>query len=79
MNVAVAPLPVGEGVAFDDVHLHIHGQQIIADVHAAVGSLLEEERAGYAFAHESAIEVGEDDEDRVYLTSFDPFPQVGES
>ena len=38
----------------------------------------EEERAGPALAHEAAVEVGEDDEDRVDLARFDSIPQVVE-
>ena len=67
MEVAVALLPVGEGVAGDDVHLHVDGEQIVAGVHPLLGDAVEKEAPGDAFAEQPAVEVRKDHQDGLDL------------
>ncbi len=42
VKIAVAPLPVRVAIAGDRIHLHIHGQQVIAGVRPVPRHVIEE-------------------------------------
>jgi hypothetical protein len=59
VHVAVAELPVGEGVARHRLHLHVDGEEIVAGVAARACDLVHEHLGVEALAHEAAVVVGE--------------------
>ena len=58
-EVAKAGLPTGVAVTFDDIHLHVAGEQVVTGMHAARRHLLEEVRSGEALSHQAAVHVRE--------------------
>ena len=78
VEIAIAPLPVGQPVSLDRLHLHVHGQEVIAGV-GALGSRRVQEITGVQpFAHEPAVEVGERHQHGVYLPLGHVFFQSGD-
>ncbi len=75
MKVAVAFLPVREVVARNRLHLHVDGQQIVAGVGPRLDDLRDEVFGLEAFAHQAAVNVGEDCQNRV---NFSRSGQFGE-
>jgi len=59
VEVAVAELPVGEGVTRHRLHLHVDGEEVIAGMAARLGDLLHEHLGVEALAHQPAVVVGE--------------------
>ena len=71
-EVAVAPLPVGDRIPGDGVHLHVEREQVVAALDAVLGDLaFEEELPVHALPHEAALHVGEGDDDRVDRAALD--------
>ncbi len=64
-EVAVATLPVGEAVAGEWLHVDVTGEQVVADLDAVGGHVVEEEPTGDPLADRAPLEVGEGDDDRV--------------
>lgn len=77
-HVAVARLPTGEAIAGNGVHLHVAGEEIVADVRSSVGDVLQKEMAGHALAHQAAIQVWKHGQHRVNLFVCHSFGQVVE-
>ena len=59
VEVAVPLLPVGQPVALHRLHLHVHGQEIVARVGAFRHPAFQEETRVQALSHEPSVEVGE--------------------
>jgi hypothetical protein len=57
-EVAVAELPRRRRIAWDRLHLHVDGEQIVAGMHL-VRRLLDEEAPAHALADQPALHVGE--------------------
>ncbi len=76
MHVAVAELPIRERVARDRLHLHVVREQVVAGVRAILGDAFEKEIRVDSLAHETPVEVGEDDDDRIDLIGFDPLREL---
>ena len=73
-QVAVAGLPVGVRVPGERLHLHVHGQQVVAAVDhplAPLEHVLHEVPPGEALAHEPALLVGEHHQDGVDIVAAD--------
>jgi hypothetical protein len=68
-EVAVAPLPAGDLVPRDRIHLHVECEQVVAALdRAVVGDLVAEELAVEALSHEPSLHVRECDDDGVDLS-----------
>ena len=65
VNVAVTLFPVRERVTGDGFHFHVSRQQVVATVRTVFGDLLEKKTGIDAFADQSAIEIGDTDDDRI--------------
>ena len=74
-EVAVALLPVGGGVAGHRLHVDVVGEQIVAAMRLLVRAF-EEILGLHALADETALHVGEGDDDRVDLAGADRRSQV---
>ena len=70
-EVAVAALPGGHRVALHGVHLHVHGEQVVAALRVVLDHLVEEVGCREALALEPALHVRHREEDGVYLSGFD--------
>ena len=76
VEVAVAELPVGEFIAGDRIHLHVHGEQVIAGVRAVVDHAVDEHLGIEPLAEEPAVVVGEADDDRFDLALLDELREL---
>ena len=74
-EVAVALLPIGDGVARHRLHIDVVGEQVVAAVGLLIGAV-EEEFGLEAFADEPSLHVGEADHDRVDLAGADGLLQL---
>jgi len=78
VEVAVAEFPVGEAVAGDGLHFGVGGEEVVAGVGAMGGDVIEEEGGVEAFAHESAVVIGEGGDDGFNGTGVDELLEGGE-
>ena len=58
-DVAVAEVPVGEGVAGLRVHVDVDAEQVVTRIHAVVHDVVEEEAARHALADGATLQVRE--------------------
>jgi hypothetical protein len=65
-EVAVAPLPRGHRVALHGVHVHVHGQEIVAPFGVVLDDLVEEVGRGEPLALQPPLHVRHRYEDGVY-------------
>ena len=65
LEVAIAALPRGHRVAVDRVHLDIDGQQVVAGLRTVLEHGVEEMRRGEPFALQTALHVGQREDDRI--------------
>ena len=65
MHVAIASLPVGKGIAWHRLHLHVGGEEIVARVRTLVRDIGHKEGGVEALAHEAAVRIRELDQHRV--------------
>jgi hypothetical protein len=73
-EVAVALVPGRRLVTRHRLHLHVHGQEVVAGV-GLLDHAVQEEMAGHPLAQEAALHVGKAHHHGVYLTRVDQFPE----
>jgi hypothetical protein len=78
LEVAVAARPRRHRVALDGVHVHVHGEEVVAALRAVLGHHLEEMRRGQALALEATLHVGDRQEDGVDLAVADRLLEIVE-
>ena len=71
MHIAVAPFPGGKAITGHDVHFHVAGQQVVTGMHAITEDLIYKKAAVDAFAHQTAIQIGEDRQYGVNIATAD--------
>jgi hypothetical protein len=76
LEVAVAALPRGHGVARDRVHLDVHGEEVVAPLRAVVDDLVEEVAGHEALALQPALHVGHAEQDGVDRAVLDGLGQL---
>jgi hypothetical protein len=76
-EVAVALVPGRRLEARHRLHLHVHGQEIVAGV-GLFDHGVQEEVAGHPLAHEAALHIGKTHHHGVDLTRVDQFPECRE-
>ncbi len=69
MEITVAFFPIGVLVAFDYLHLHIDGQQVIAGMHPVGCNTFHKEFCRHALSHKPAIQVRENNQNCRQLTA----------
>ena len=72
LEVAVAALPRRHLVAVDGLHVHVHGQQVVAALGAVLEHVVHEVRGGQALALQPALHVGDGQEHGVHRPSLRP-------
>ena len=70
-HVAVAPLPAGQAVAGEGLHLHVHRQQVVAGLDALVRGVGQEVAPGEALPQQAPLLVGEGDDHGIDLAPLD--------
>ena len=71
VEVAVAALPARHRVSGLRLHLHVHGEQVVAALEAVTNRLLEEVVRLLTLADQPPLHVGEGADDRVDRAAFD--------
>ena len=75
MKVTIAERPVGILITRHRLHLHIHGEQIVAAVGAVAADMLEKEAGVIAFAHKAPVEISKHDHHGIDLIFFNQLGQ----
>ena len=75
-EVAVAAVPGRHGVPVDRVHVHVHGEQVVAALGVVFGHLVQVELRRQALALQPALHVGEGEHDGVDLALADRDAQL---
>jgi hypothetical protein len=76
VEVLVAGLPARQPVAGQRVHVDVDGEQVGARVHPRAAHLVQVEARGDTLPHESPLQVGKGDQDRVDLAVADETLEV---
>ena len=71
LEVPVAPLPRRHLVAVDRLHVHVHGQQVVAPLGAVLEHVVHEVRAGQPLALQAALHVRDGQQDGVHRPRLD--------
>jgi hypothetical protein len=64
-EVPVATRPTRHRVALDGLHVHVHGEQVVAALGVVLDHLVEEMGGGQPFALEAPLHVGDREQDGV--------------